>query len=94
MAWVLEESVLGIKTIVPGGSPIIAIIYNYNSWNVLSFIVTYYTGSTNSVLLYLSYYPDQFLMLSFIFFLIPLSCISSLDLLMRLTHTTNKGLMI
>ena len=45
---------------VPGGQPLGAIGYKYNTRKVLSFIVTDNTGSTKTVIPYLSKYPDQF----------------------------------
>ena len=45
---------------VPGDRPLIAIGYKYNVRKVLSFIVTYNTGSTNNGIPYLYNYPDQF----------------------------------
>ena len=44
----------------PGDRPLIAIGYKYNARKVLSFIVTENSGSTNTVISYLSKYPDQF----------------------------------
>ena len=43
-----------------GGRPIIYIGYKYNTWKVISFIVTYNTGITQADIPYLSKYPDQF----------------------------------
>ena len=48
------------KPMVPRGPPLIAIGYKYNARKVISFIVTYNTGSTNTGIPYLSNYPDQF----------------------------------
>ena len=52
--------VLGSKTMVPGGRPLIAIGYKYNWRKVLSFIVKYIAGSTKTGIPYLSKYTDQF----------------------------------
>ena len=51
---------LRIKPMVPGGRPLIAIGYKYNTRKVLSFIVTDNAGSTKTGIPYLSKYPDQF----------------------------------
>ena len=45
---------------VPGYRPLISIGYKYNARKVLSFIVTYNTGITKTVISYLSKYPDQY----------------------------------
>ena len=52
--------VLRSKPMVPGGRLLIDIGYNCNLCKVLSFIVTYNSGSTQAVLPYLSKYLDQF----------------------------------
>ena len=52
--------VLRSKPMVPGNRPLIAIVCKYNSQKVLSFIVTYNAGITNTCIPYLSKYPDQF----------------------------------
>ena len=52
--------VLRSKPMVPGGRPLIAIVYKYNARKVLSFIVTDNAGSTKTGIPYLSKYPDQF----------------------------------
>ena len=52
--------VLRSKHMVPGDRPLIAIVYEYNTRKVLSFIVTYNAGSTKTGIPYLSKYPDQF----------------------------------
>ena len=48
------------KPVVPGYIPLIAIGYKYNTWKVLSFIVTEDAGSTQAGLPYLSKYANQF----------------------------------
>ena len=48
--------VLNRKHMVPRDRSIIAIGYKYNTWKVLSVIVTEDTGSTNSGIPYLSKY--------------------------------------
>ena len=45
---------------LPGGRPLIAIGYKYNTRKVLSFIVTDNAGSKKTVIPYLSNYPYQF----------------------------------
>ena len=45
---------------VPGGRPLIAIGYKYNTRKVIYFIVTDNAGSTKTGIPYLSNYPDQF----------------------------------
>ena len=45
---------------IPKDRPLISIGYKQNVWNVLSFIVTDNTGSTNTGIYYLSKYTDQF----------------------------------
>ena len=49
--------VLRSKHMVPGDRPLIAIGYKYNARKVLSFILTYNTGSTKTGIPYLSKYP-------------------------------------
>ena len=48
------------KPVVPGGRPLISIVYKNNARKVLSFIVTDNAGSTKTGIPYLSKYPDQF----------------------------------
>ena len=48
------------KPMVPGDRPLIAIGYKYNARKVLYFIVTDNAWSTNTVITYLSKYPDQY----------------------------------
>ena len=43
-----------------GGRPIIYIGYKYNTWKVISFIVTDNTGITQAGIPYLSNSPDHF----------------------------------
>ena len=52
--------VLKSNPMLPGDRPLIAIGYKYNLRKVLSFIVTDNTGSTNTSILYLYHYLDQF----------------------------------
>ena len=82
------------KNIVPGGRPIISIGCKYNVQKVIYFIVTDNTGITQAGLPYLYKYPDQFSNVEISLLLVPLSCISSLGLLMRLTPTINQGSLI
>ena len=86
--------VLRIMPMMPGGRLITAIGYRNNECKVLYFIVTDNTWTTNSDIPYLSNYPELFLMFTFALLLIPLSFISSLDLLMMSTPTTNQGSLI
>ena len=86
--------VLMNKSVVPGGRPLIANGYKYNVRKVVSFIVIEVSGNTKSGLPYLSKDPDQFSIFPFVLLLVPLSCISSLGLLMRLNPTTNQGNLI
>ena len=51
--------VLRRKPMVPGGRPIIAIGYKYNTQKVISNIVTENAGITKADLPYLSKYPGQ-----------------------------------
>ena len=51
--------VLRSKPMVPGDRTIIAMGYKYNTWKVLSFIVTTNTYITKTGITYLSKYPDQ-----------------------------------
>ena len=69
--------------------PLISIGYNYNARKVLYLIATKDTGITNTSILYLSKYPYPFSNFSFSLFLVLFSCLSSFDLLMRLTHKKN-----
>ena len=52
--------VLRSKPMVPRDRPLIAIGYKYNARKVTCFIVTDNAGITNTVIPYLSKYPDQF----------------------------------
>ena len=79
---------------VPRGRPIIAIDYKYNTQKFLSFIVTENEGITQAGFTYLSKYPEHFSNVSIHPVTFLLSCISSLDLLMMLTPTTNQGSLI
>ena len=45
---------------LPGDRPLVVVDYKYNVRKVLSFIVTYNAGITNTGIPYLSKYPDQF----------------------------------
>ena len=51
--------VLSSKPMVPGGRPLIAIGYKYNTQKVLSFIVTDNAGMAQKGIPYLSKYPGQ-----------------------------------
>ena len=84
------------KPMVPGGGALISIGYKYNAQKVLSVIVTVNTGITNTGLTHLSTYPDQSYngAIRPVDCFFPLSFISSLGLLMRLTPTTNQDSMI
>ena len=82
--------VLRSKTVVPGGWSLISIGYKYNMRNVLYFIVTENTGSTQACITCLSNYPDHFTNFAILPAAFPLSYLSSLEQLMRLTSTTNQ----
>ena len=45
---------------VPGGRPLIDIVYKYNAWNALYFIVTDNAGKTQAGLPQFCKYLDQF----------------------------------
>ena len=79
---------------VPGGRPLISIGCKYNVREVLSFIVTYNAGIKQAGLTYLYKYPDHFLIFSLTLLLLPLSCTSSLDMLIWLTSTKNQGSLV
>ena len=83
--------VLRIMPMMPGGRLITAIGYRNNECKVLYFIVTDNTWTTNSDIPYLSNYPELFLMFTFALLLIPLSFISSLDLLMIYTPQQTRA---
>ena len=51
---------LRIKPMLPGGRALMVIFYNYNAQKVIYVIVIYIKGSTQTGLLYLSMFPDQF----------------------------------
>ena len=51
---------LRIKPIVPGGRPIIAIGYKYNTQEAIYFIVTVNAGSTQAGITCLYKYTEQF----------------------------------
>ena len=86
--------VLRSNSVVPEGGPLIAIGYKYNMRKVIYFIVIEVAGNTKSGLPYLSKYPYQFYIFSFVLLLSPLSCISSLVLLMRFNPTTTQDSLI
>ena len=48
------------KPMVPGDRPLIAIVYKYNAWKVISYIITDNSGITKTGIPYLYNYPDQF----------------------------------
>ena len=48
------------KPVVPGVRPLITNGYKYNTGKVISFIVTDNAGITQTGIIYLSKYPDQF----------------------------------
>ena len=52
--------VLRSKPMIPWGRPLFSIGYKYNAWKVISFIATYYAGSTKSGIPYLYKYQDTF----------------------------------
>ena len=79
------------KPMLPCVRPLIVIGYKYNMQQVLYFIVTDNSGSTKAILPCLYKYPDHFLIFTLALFLAPLSFISYMDILMRLTLTSNIG---
>ena len=79
--------VLRSRHTIPQGTPLISIGYKHYTQNVIYLI-------TQAVITYLSKYSGHFLMLPFTLLLAPLSCISYLYLLIRLTTTTNQGSLI
>ena len=77
---------------VSGGRMLISIGYKYNVRKVLYFIVAEDAGGhkgSHSIFIYV-YTPTIFIMFPFSLLLVPLSCISSLDLLMIFNPTTNQ----
>ena len=48
------------KPMVPGDRPLIAIVYKYNAWKVISYIITDNSGIIKTGIPYLYNYPDQF----------------------------------
>ena len=74
-----------------GGSLLISVGYTYNVRKFLYFIVTDDEGITKAGIPYLYNFPDPFSNITIYLLLIPLSCLSYLDLLIRLTPTTNQG---
>ena len=86
--------VLRIKPMVPGRRLIIAIGYMYNEWKVLSFIVTDNSGGTQIGLPYLSKCSDKFTNVPIFPIARPLVMSKFFLLLMRLTPTTNQGILI
>ena len=79
------------KPMKPGGRPIIDIGYNYNARKVQSLLLQTIQGSHRQVLTIYKSILTSLLMFPFAFFLVPLSCISSLEQLMRLTPTKTKA---
>ena len=87
--------VLNRKSMMTGYSPLIATGYKYNTHKVIYCIATEYAGITKSDITYLSKsIPTHFLMFIFSLLLVLLSCLSSLDMLMRLTPKKNLESMI
>ena len=70
----------------------IDIDHKYNYQKVLSIIVTEDTGITNAGVPYLSKYREKNLLFSLL--LVLFSCLSYLDMLMRLNYTKNQGGML
>ena len=79
---------------VPGDSPLIAVGYNYNVRKVLSVIVTDNTRSTKTGIPYVSKYPDQFTNVAIRPVARPLVMLKTNILLMRLTPSTNQGILV
>ena len=77
---------LRIKPMLQGGRLIIDIGYKYTARKVLYFIVIENTGIAQAGLPYLSKYPDHL----FTLLLVPLSCISSFDVLMMVNPIIYK----
>ena len=73
--------------IVPGNRSLISIGYNYNYWMVVNFVATEGSGSKNMALTIYLIYLNSLLLFPFNLFLVPISCISSLDLSMKFTLT-------
>ena len=86
--------VLKRKYVLPRDRLIIAIGNQYNVGGVLSLIATEDTGSTKSSIPYLSNHPGPFAIFLLSLFLVPLSCLISLVMLMRLAPTANRGSLI
>ena len=83
-----------MKSTVPGERPLIDIGYKYNAQKVLYFINAEDSGITKyGITIYLGTLT-HLMMLKLSLLLVLLSCISSLDLLTRLTTTTNPASMI
>ena len=74
--------------------PLVSIGYKYNAWKVLYFIDTEYAGSAKADISYLSSTLNSLPMLLFSLLIVPLSCLSSLDMLMRINPTTKPDSMI
>ena len=79
---------------VPGGRQLIDVGYKYKEQKVVYFIVTEDTGSTKSDITYFYNYTYQFYNVAIHPVLVPLSCISSLGVLMRLTPTKTQVILI
>ena len=77
--------------VVPRDRPLIAITYKYNARKVLFLISTDDSGITKAYIPYLFKCTDQFEIFSFPLFIFPLSCLSYLDLLIRLTPKKIKA---
>ena len=78
---------------VPRHRPLIAIVYKYNAWKVIYFIVKDNSGSKKTGIPYLSKYPDQFTNVA----IRPVArtlVMSIFLLLTRLTPTTNQDSLI
>ena len=82
------------KPMVPRGRPLITIGYKYNVWKLLFLLLQKTQVAQRQVLTICLSTLTSFLMLPISLLLSPFPYISSLDILMRLTPTTNKGSLI
>ena len=79
---------------VPSGRPLIVIGYKYNARRVLYFIVTENAGITKTSIPYLSKYSEKFTNVAINPVSCPLVISKTFLMLMRLTPTTNKDILI
>ena len=75
---------------LPGERPLTHIGYKYNMWKVICFIDNEDAGNKKADIIYYLSILTHLLILPFTLLILFLSCLSSLNLLIRLTPITNS----